>query len=149
MIGFLKDLIGFLKDLIGPMGPWVPAGTWVPGPGCGPGPVLVPAAWPRDPGPGSRPGPMGPWVHGPYQILKETYQILKETYQILKETYQILKETYPILKETYQILSTPKGLGQPSGGDHSRLFQKSANPPTTCKTQNLWFVLYGGLSLAP
>ena len=38
-----------------------------------------------------------PWVHGPYQILKETYQILKET--------------YPILKETYQILSTPKGLG--------------------------------------
>ena len=57
---------------------------------CGPGPVLVPAAWPRDPGPGSRPGPMGPWVHGPYQILKETYQILKETYPILKETYQIL-----------------------------------------------------------
>ena len=49
-------------------------------------------------------GPMGPWVHGPYQILKETYQILKETYQILKETYPILKETYPILKETYQIL---------------------------------------------
>ena len=39
-----------------------------------------------------------PWVHGPYQILKETYQILKET-------YPILKETYPILKETYQILS--------------------------------------------
>jgi len=33
---------------------------------------------------------MGPWVHGPYQILKETYQILKETYPILKETYQIL-----------------------------------------------------------
>ena len=31
-----------------------------------------------------------PWVHGPYQILKETYQILKETYPILKETYQIL-----------------------------------------------------------
>ena len=63
----------------------------------------------RDPGPGPGPqllGPMGwaPWVHGPYQILKETYQILKET-------YQILKETYPILKETYQILSTPKGLG--------------------------------------
>ena len=45
-----------------------------------------------------------PWVHGPYQILKETYQILKET-------YPILKETYPILKETYQILSTPKVLG--------------------------------------
>ena len=50
-------------------------------------------------GPGSRAGtaafgphglgPMGPWVHGPYQILKETYQILKETYQILKESYQI------------------------------------------------------------
>ena len=45
---------------------------------CGPGP-----------GPGSLQllGPMGsfwaPWVHGPYQILKETYQILKETYQIL------------------------------------------------------------------
>ena len=37
-------------------------------------------------------GPMGwaPWVHGPYQILKETYQILKETCPILKETYQIL-----------------------------------------------------------
>ena len=45
-----------------------------------------------------------PWVHWPYQILKETYQILKETYPILKETHQILKETYPILKETYQIL---------------------------------------------
>ena len=30
------------------------------------------------------------WVHGSYQILKETYQILKETYPILKETYQIL-----------------------------------------------------------
>ena len=53
-------------------------------------------------GPGSRAGtaafgphglgPMGPWVHGPYQILKETYQILKETYRILKETYQILTE---------------------------------------------------------
>ena len=45
-----------------------------------------------------------PWVHGPYQILKETYQILKETYPILEETYPILKETYQILKETYQIL---------------------------------------------
>jgi len=33
---------------------------------------------------------MGPWVQGPYQILKETYQILKETYPILKATYQIL-----------------------------------------------------------
>ena len=42
-------------------------------------------------------GPTGPWVHGPYQILKETYQILKETYPILEETYQILKETYQIL----------------------------------------------------
>ena len=43
-------------------------------------------------------GPMGwaPWVHGPYQILKETYQILKATYPILKETYQILKESYQI-----------------------------------------------------
>ena len=30
-------------------------------------------------------GPMGPWVHGPYQILKKTYQILKETYQILRD----------------------------------------------------------------
>jgi len=51
-----------------------------------------------------RGSPMGPWVHGPYQILKETYQVLKETYPILKETYPILKETYPILEETYQIL---------------------------------------------
>ena len=44
-----------------------------------------------------------PWVHGPYQILKETYQFLKETYPILRETYPILKETYQILKESYQI----------------------------------------------
>ena len=33
---------------------------------------------------------MGAWVHGPYQILKESYQILKETYPFIKETYQIL-----------------------------------------------------------
>ena len=58
---------------------------------CGPGP-----------GPGSLQllGPMcsiwAPWVHGPYQILKETYQILKESYPILKETHQILKENYQI-----------------------------------------------------
>ena len=49
------------------------------------------------------PAALGPCVHGPYQILKETYQILKETYPILKETYPILKETYQILKESYQI----------------------------------------------
>ena len=28
---------------------------------------------------------LGPWIHGPYQILKETYQIFKETYQFLTE----------------------------------------------------------------
>ena len=84
-IGFLKDLIGFLRDLIGPMDLWGPKGAHGtqklrsrPG-------TRVPAAF----GPHGL-GPMGPWVHGPYQILKETYQILKETYPILKETYQIL-----------------------------------------------------------
>ena len=73
------------------MGPWGPAhgaqklrsrpGTRVPA-AFGPHGLLL--------------GPMGwaPWVHGPYQILKETYQILKETYPILKETYQILGEKY-------------------------------------------------------
>ena len=72
------------------MGPWVHGAQPMGPKSCGLGP-----------GPGSLQllGPMGsfwaPWVHGPYQILKETYQILKET--------------YPILKETYQILSTPKG----------------------------------------
>ena len=74
------------------MGPWVPKkaahGTQkLQGPGSRAGTAAF--------GPhGLLLGPMGwaPWVHGPYQILKETYQILKETYQIFKETYQILKE---------------------------------------------------------
>ena len=76
-IGILKDLIGFLKDLIGPMDLWAHGSM-------GPSPCTPKAAGTRVPG--------GPWVHGPYQILKETYQILKDTYQILKDTYQILSE---------------------------------------------------------
>ena len=86
------------------MGPWVHGsmGPWGPAHGAQKEPMGPKSC--RDPGPGPGPqllGPMGsfwaPWVHGPYQILKETYQILKETYPILKETYPILKETYQIL----------------------------------------------------
>ena len=81
------------------MGPWGPShgAQKLQGPGSRAGTTAF--------GPHGLDGPMGPWVHGPYQILKETHQILKETYPILKETYPILKESYPILKESYQILS--------------------------------------------